>query len=163
MNGDALRFCQQVRAQKSAPPLPLLLLPPPPLLCLCAVPIQTPTHLMLCPALLQCGTFHPVSEFSGDRRSCRDRLRKHAMRRRKASDASGSRPASLHWEEEHDVGQEADGEAEASGALAALCRQLQPWQVASWLCTTPVLHLRFILPPPDLPCRFRRLRAGGGG
>jgi hypothetical protein len=131
LRGEQQRFCQQVRAQKSAPPLPLLLLPPPPLLCLCAVPTQTPTHLMLCPALLQCGTFHPVSEFSGDRRSCRDRLRKLAMRRRKASDASGSRPASWHWEEEQDGGQEAEGEEEATGALAALCYQLQRWQVAS--------------------------------
>ncbi|EFN51095.1 hypothetical protein CHLNCDRAFT_28394 [Chlorella variabilis] len=64
----------------------------------------------------QCGTFHPISKFNGSRRSCRDRLRKHAIRRRKCSD--GSRPASWHWEEE------------LAGALG--CAVLFPCCTAAW-------------------------------
>lgn len=55
----------------------------------------------------QCGTFHPVSKFAGSRRSCRDRLRKHAIRRRKCSE--GGRPASWQWEE----GQEGEEDEDA--------------------------------------------------
>lgn len=46
----------------------------------------------------QCGTFHPIAKFNGNRRSCCDRLRKHALRRRKSSE--GGRPSSWQWEEE---------------------------------------------------------------
>lgn len=49
----------------------------------------------------QCGAFHPVSKFNGARRSCRDRLRKHAIRRRKSTDGAEApgQPASWQWEE----------------------------------------------------------------
>ncbi|KAL4426013.1 hypothetical protein ABPG75_010029 [Micractinium tetrahymenae] len=59
----------------------------------------------------QCGTFHPLAKFSGNRRSCRERLHKHAIRRRKGSD--GGRPGS------HDLGEEAaeQEEVEEAGAV----------------------------------------------
>lgn len=47
--------------------------------------VQTPRTS---PTLLQCGTFHPLSKFSDNRRSCRERLQKHAIRRRKAAGAT---------------------------------------------------------------------------
>lgn len=56
---------------------------------------------------MQCGTFHPLDRFTGARRSCRDRLRKHAIRRRKSGGGEGeededavadTHPASWQWE-----------------------------------------------------------------
>ena len=61
----------------------------------------------------QCGTFHPLAKFAGTRRSCRDRLRKHAIRRRKTADTS--RPSSWQWSEGE---QEEEEEEEGEG-----CRQ----------------------------------------
>lgn len=43
-----------------------------------------------CPALLQCGRFHPLDSFDGDMRSCRRQLARHAERRRAARAAAAA-------------------------------------------------------------------------
>ncbi|KAL4425152.1 hypothetical protein ABPG77_008257 [Micractinium sp. CCAP 211/92] len=60
----------------------------------------------------QCGTFHPLAKFTGNRRSCRERLHKHAVRRRKGSDGDGGCLSFGWWE------QGADQEAAAAAAQA---------------------------------------------
>lgn len=42
----------------------------------------------------QCGRFHPLNEFDGDKRSCRARLQRHNARRRKKGDADAAMKAS---------------------------------------------------------------------
>jgi len=74
----------------------------------------------------QCGTFHLLSKFTGTRRSCRDRLRKHAIRRRKCADGQ-ARPSSWHWVDgqgegdgqgEVEEAEEGEGEGEGEGEEA---------------------------------------------
>ncbi|PSC68456.1 squamosa promoter binding [Micractinium conductrix] len=65
----------------------------------------------------QCGTFHPLAKFAGTRRSCRDRLRKHAIRRRKTADTS--RPSSWQWSEgEQEEEEEEEGSEESQRGAA---------------------------------------------
>lgn len=101
IQGVNSRFCQQVgllgagawqparpacpaRRRYPVRPLPSRAAPPcrphkPPTAPLPLVPLPRPP----CPP--QCGFFHPLEFFVGNRRSCQDRLDKHAVRRKRAA------------------------------------------------------------------------------
>ena len=79
VEGQTIRFCQQVKTRLPAPSRP-----PPRRPNIIGRSPSCWSAPRLSPTCVQCGRFQLLTDFEGDRRSCRRKLDKHNERRRKA-------------------------------------------------------------------------------
>ena len=90
----------------------------------------------------QCGRFHKLSAFDGDKRSCRDRLKRHNVLRRKEADCAGKGA--------HSSGSSGSGSSSADEGGAA--SQVARWQPArSALLAAPSAPATRLRPRPRTP------------